>query len=77
MVTKSIGKIGDRILVDFLVLKQKPGPFKDYSLNMSISYRYGLGVSILLPFLLAELSLLPRYEDSNEYYHSNGMTEIL
>lgn len=77
MVAKSIGKIGDRVLVDLLVLKQKRGPLKDYSLNMSISYRHGLGASILLPFLLAELSFLPKYEESAEYYQGNDTVEIL
>lgn len=67
-VARTFGKLGKRAIFDFLFIRKSKGFYSDYCLTLSVSNKTGMGVSILLPFFLAEISLLPRLVCTTQYY---------
>lgn len=64
-IAKTIGRIGNRALIDFLLLKQDPCEFMDPQASISLGPNYGLEISLLFPSLLIEFSLLPLLDNTN------------
>lgn len=67
-VARTLGRLGNRSILDILIIKQQRAPYSDYSLNLSISYKSGMGMSVLSPFFLIEANLLPRFDTTTQYY---------
>jgi len=64
-VAKTIGRIGDRALIDFLLLRQDRCEFIDPQVAISLGANYGLEISFLFPSLLIEFSFLPLFDNTN------------
>ena len=70
-VAKTVGKIGNRALVDFLFLCQEPYDSIDPQATISLGKNYGIGVSFLCHLFLLELNFLPLLINTNEKFFDN------
>lgn len=64
-IAKTIGRIGNRALVDFLLLRQEPYECIDSQATVSLGVNYGIGISFLCHSLLIELNFLPLLINTN------------
>lgn len=62
---KTIGKVGNRALIDFLLLCQDPYESIDPQVTVSLGTNYGMGISFLCHSFLVELNFLPLLINTN------------
>lgn len=70
-VARTVGKIGNRALVDFLFLCQEPYDSIDPQATVSLGTNYGIGISFLCHSFLFELNFLPLLINTNEKFFDN------
>jgi hypothetical protein len=70
MSSRNFGRVGNRVLVELLLIEQKKNANSDYSVNAFISLRDGLGLALLTPYFLFEISFFTSYS-STYYYYQN------
>ncbi len=71
-IVKNIGKLGRRVLIEFLLIKYAEGCKVDYTVSLSLGRNHGIGISLLCPLFLAEINLMPLFASTHIYYLENG-----
>ena len=69
---KNIGRLGRRVLIEYLLIRYTEKLKIDYTISLSIGSNYGLGISLLGPFFLIEINLLPLAARTQTFYLENG-----
>ena len=72
MIAKDIVRIGNRVLLEFLLLKQDPKVQVDLSMCFSVGFKFGLGLSMLAPGFLLEINVLPLARHTHRHYIDHG-----
>ncbi len=70
-IAKNLGKLGKWTLLELLLIRYPSGSNVDTSISLAIGKQHGIGISMLCPYFLLELNLLPLTVCTHSYYIEN------
>lgn len=71
-VVRNVGSLGRRVLAEFMLIRYSDECKIDFTVSISAGTYHGIGLSILCPYFLIELNLLPLKACTQAYYMDNG-----